>query len=53
MSKPMLKPLREILQNIREHGVYYYQRALLERIESPKREIYDKHKVKYNDADNT
>ena len=53
MSKPMLKHLREIIKSIREHGVYYYQRALLERLQSPKREIYDKHSVLYRDSDNT
>ena len=50
--------MKEILKHIRviftcRKGLYEYQRALLERLESPKREIYDKHKVKYNDADNT
>ena len=50
--------MKDILKHIRakftcRKGLYEYQRALLERLESPKREIYDKHKVKYNDADNT
>ena len=49
--KDILKHIRAKFNN--RKSLYEYQRALLERIESPKREIYDKHKVKYSDKDNT
>lgn len=57
--------MKDILKHIRsiftcKEGIYEYQRALLEKLESresyifkDERVIYDKHKVKYSDKDNT